>query len=40
VREREDGVGEEGSRAGGLPFKETLAAAIGGHGWHAAELCT
>jgi hypothetical protein len=32
--------GEERSRAGGLPFKEVLVAAIGGHGWHAAELCT
>jgi hypothetical protein len=40
-REGEGGRrGEEGSRAGGLPFKEALAAVIGGHRWHAAELCT
>ena len=32
-REGEGGRrGEEGSRAGGLPFKEALAAAIGGQG--------
>jgi hypothetical protein len=37
-REGEGGRrGEEGSRAGGLPFKEALAAAIGGRGRHAVE---
>jgi hypothetical protein len=42
-REGEGGRrGEEGSRAGGLPFKEALAAAIGGRGRQCcrAPICT
>ena len=38
VRESKGRRGEEGNRAGGLPFKEASPTAIGGHGRHAAEL--
>jgi hypothetical protein len=38
VRESKGRRGEEGNRAGGLPFKEASPTAIGGRGRHAAEL--